>query len=206
LSLDDACVRVMEDDLTASGGATTSIVESRRVLAIAILGEGLLALIAIAWAWHSDIPLRSGRIVSGLAAGIACASGLALVQYWFLRRAPDRGPIRALRQLYRTTLRPLFGRLTPVEIAVISLFAGVCEELLFRGVVQAEWGWAAASLLFGLCHVGGRATWALGIWAAGTGALLGWLAIATEGLLAPVVAHAVYDALALSYIRWGPPV
>ena len=35
------------------------------------------------------------------------------------------------------------------------------------------------------------------------GAALGWLAAATGGLLAPIVAHALYDAAALVHIRWG---
>ena len=33
---------------------------------------------------------------------------------------------------------------------------------------------------------------------------LGGLAQAAGGLLAPIVAHTVYDAVAISYIRWAP--
>ena len=94
--------------------------------------------------------------------------------------APDRGPVRALRQLYRDTLRPLFARVSLVDIVVISVLAGVGEELLFRGAVQAAWGPVVASVLFGLCHIGGRATVALGLWAALVGAFLGWLATVTR--------------------------
>ncbi len=49
----------------------------------------------------------------------------------------------------------------------------------------------------------GRALW-LGVWAACIGGLFGWLMVETGGLLAPIVAHAVYDALALAYVRYGP--
>ena len=32
---------------------------------------------------------------------------------------------------------------------------------------------------------------------------LGLLAVGTNGLLAPTVAHGVYDAVAIGYLRWG---
>jgi uncharacterized protein len=119
-----------------------------------------------------------------------------------LRHAPPVAPIRALRQLYRDLLFPLFRDSTPLQIVVISVLAGVGEEVFFRGAMQPEWGLLAASVVFGACHVGGRTTLPLGLWAAVTGAFLGWLTIASGGLLAPIVAHATYDALALAYIRW----
>jgi membrane protease YdiL (CAAX protease family) len=58
--------------------------------------------------------------------------------------------------------------------------------------------------VFGLVHVGGKHFIGYGAWAACIGALFGWLMVATGGLLAPIVAHAVYDALALAYVRYGP--
>jgi membrane protease YdiL (CAAX protease family) len=42
---------------------------------------------------------------------------------------------------------------------------------------------------------------AFGVWAAVMGLALGGLALASGGLLAPAVAHGMYDALALEYIR-----
>jgi membrane protease YdiL (CAAX protease family) len=170
---------------------------------LAIGGEGTLALVGIGWASIAGHPLAPGPIAPGIVAGVASALGLAVVQLWLLRRAPDYLPVRALRQLYRDTLRPLFARVSRLDIAIISVLAGLGEELLFRGAMQAAWGPFVASVLFGLCHIGGRATVALGLWAALVGGFLAWLAIATEGLLAPILAHTLYDALALSYIRWG---
>jgi membrane protease YdiL (CAAX protease family) len=177
-----------------------------RLLIVAVAGEGALALGALAWIRASGHPLRPGPLVPGLAIGVETAVALAGVQYWLLRVAPDRGFVRSLRELYRRALRPLFAQVGLLDIVIISVCAGIGEELLFRGAVQQSWGWTVASVSFGLCHVGGRSTWPLGVWAAGVGGLLGWLATATGGLLASIVAHALYDALALSYIRWGRPV
>ena len=182
---------------------------SARILLFAFLGEGALMLIGLVWILWRDLPFKwsDASRVSPTAAtviGLATAAGLAAIQFILLRLVPERGPVRALRRLYRELLFPLFRASTPLEIVVISVLAGVGEEVLFRGAMQPEWGLIVTSLVFGLLHVGGRLTAALGIWAACTGALLGWLMIATGGLLAPIVAHMAYDALALSYLRWGP--
>jgi membrane protease YdiL (CAAX protease family) len=41
------------------------------------------------------------------------------------------------------------------------------------------------------------------VWASGMGFVLGTLANVTGGLTAPMVAHGLYDMLALEYIRRG---
>ena len=180
-----------------------------RILLFAFLGEGALMLIGMVWMLWRDLPFAWSAaprvtLTNAVAIGLLTAAALAAFQFALLRLVPERGPVRALRRLYRELLFPLFRASTPIEILVISIVAGVGEEVLFRGAMQPEWGLIVTSLVFGLFHVGGRLTVTLGIWAACTGALLGWLAIATGGLLAPIVAHMVYDALALSYLRWGP--
>jgi membrane protease YdiL (CAAX protease family) len=174
-----------------------------RVLVFAFLGEGALGLAALLWVLLRRLPVTWGEPGRAIATGIAVAVLLAAVQYGLLHHAPAIGPVEALRRLYGELLYPLFHSVTPAEIIGISVLAGVGEELFFRGAMQQEWGWAAASLIFGLCHVGNRDTLILGLWAALVGGILGWLAMVTGGLLAPIIAHALYDALALSYIRWG---
>ena len=46
-----------------------------------------------------------------------------------------------------------------------------------------------------------RRSWTLAVWALAAGAGLAALAIATDGLLAPIVAHAVYDFVALIWVQ-----
>ena len=176
-----------------------------RLLALAIAGEAVLVLVAVVWMGLRDIPIRLGAggwprgvVIGGLAAG-----GLAIVKLYLLCRAPAVPGVPAVCRLYRDTLRPLFGAIGLRDVVVISVAAGVGEELLFRGAVQPELGLVPASIIFGVLHMGGRGTVAFGCWVAVMGGVLGWLALWTEGLLAPIVAHTAYDAAALAYIRWG---
>ena len=118
--------------------------------------------------------------------------------------APSLQPVTAIRRLYRDSLKPVFGGVGVVDVAVISVAAGIGEELVFRGVLQAEIGLVLASLIFGVLHTEGTGTLVFGAWVAVMGGVLGGLAIWTEGLLAPMMAHALYDAAALAYIRWVP--
>jgi len=176
----------------------------RRVLAVALAAEGALALVGLAWSWIRHIPLAGGPPLPSLAAGTSVALLLAALYAWLLRSGPDVAPVQAMRRLYHDLLRPVFGNLGLPAIVLLSAVAGVGEEILFRGVLQREFGLIVASLAFGAVHVGGRGMVVLGAWAGATGFVLGGLALATGGLIAPIATHALYDALALAYIRWGP--
>jgi membrane protease YdiL (CAAX protease family) len=177
---------------------------SRRLLLVALAAEGALALVGLAWSWIRHIPLSGGPPLLSAAAGVGVALLLAALYGWLLSVGPDVAPVQAMRRLYHDLLRPVFGTLDLPSIILISAVAGIGEEILFRGVLQQEFGLVVASLVFGAVHVGGRGMVVLGAWAGATGFVLGGLALATGGLIAPIVAHALYDALALAYIRWGP--
>jgi uncharacterized protein len=178
--------------------------DPRRLLPIVALGEGILLATALAMAWGVPLPLRAGDAVAGVSWGVVAALALGLVNLAFLRSRGNAWPGGALRYVCRMIVRPLFEHVQVWHILVISLLAGLGEELLFRGVLQPLIGLPLASVVFGLVHVGGRGFVGYGIWAACIGALFGWLMVQTGGLLAPIVAHAVYDALALAYVRYGP--
>ena len=175
------------------------------LLRLALAGELLLVLLALAWARYRDLPLDAvaGPWPRDAAIGAGAAAALAIVNYGLLCRAPAFRFVRAIRRVYRDLLKPAFAGIGVREVVVISLAAGIGEELLFRGVLQPEIGLIPASLVFGVLHMGGCGTLAFGCWVAVMGAVLGWLAIATGGLLAPILAHALYDAAALVYLRWG---
>ena len=172
---------------------------------LALAGELLLVLLALVWARYRALPLNvvAGPWLHDVAIGAGAAAALAIVNHGLLCRAPAVRPVRAIRRVYRDLLKPAFAGIGVREVVVISLAAGIGEELLFRGVLQPEVGLIPASLVFGALHTGGRGTLAFGCWVALMGAALGWLAAATGGLLAPIVAHALYDAAALVYIRRG---
>ena len=173
---------------------------------LALGAESVLAAGAALWIHWRALPVSwaAGPWPFAVLAGLAAAAVLVAVNHALLCHAPDLRGVRSLRRLFRDTLRPLFGTAAPRDVIVISVAAGVGEELLFRGALQAEAGLVAAAVVFGLLHMGGRDTLVFGGWVMVMGAGLGGLAVATGGLLAPIVSHAAYDAAAIAYCRWGP--
>jgi len=61
--------------------------------------------------------------------------------------------VNSLKKTVLNDIKPLFYRLTLLDICIISLLAGISEELLFRGVLQTKFGIFAASIIFGLFHL-----------------------------------------------------
>ena len=175
-----------------------------RLLMLALGGEGLLAAVAVVWSGWRDVPLTLGPVGRGLGGGLAGAVVFAVANGYILCRAPDVPPVRSIRRLYVEAIRPLFHQVRAFDVVAIGFAAGVGEELFFRGILQPELGFVAASVIFGLLHTGGRGTLVFGVWVTCMGAALGALAIWMGGLAAPIIAHAVYDASVLAFIRWGP--
>jgi membrane protease YdiL (CAAX protease family) len=105
-----------------------------------------------------------------------------------------------------TSYARLLGRfrLTFSEILLISLCAGVGEEMLFRGAVQPFLGIPIASVLFVAIHgyLNPR-DWRLsvyGIFMTAGIALLGYLCH-TRGLLSAIVGHTLIDVYLLLYMQ-----
>jgi membrane protease YdiL (CAAX protease family) len=181
-------------------------VSSRKIVVVALATQA--ALIGLSW-WCATffkvtplwgVPLRDAGI------GIIAAVGLALTNHYLLTRAPANWIVNGIRVVYRETIMPLFARIGPFSAIVIGAAAGVGEEWFFRGILQPLVGIVIASVLFGLAHIGSARMLPFGVWATGMGVIMGSLAIATGGLTAPIVAHGVYDMLALEYIRRGADI
>jgi len=109
--------------------------------------------------------------------------------------------VRELVSLVQEQLGPLLAPRSTAELAGIAILAGVAEELLFRGLLQAGLGrvlsdmaaLAITSAIFGLAHFL-TPTYALLAFVAG-GYLGAWFLL-QGNLLTPIVAHALYDFVA----------
>lgn len=174
-----------------------------RIVTLALLTQGLL--IVAAWTVSRLLDLQPvwGEPMRGVMCGVAGAGALAVINYVVLRFAPGNWLVNGIRAVYRELLVPLFSRLGLISVVMIGAAAGIGEEWLFRGVLQPLIGIVPTSVAFGIAHVGGRNMLPFGLWAAIMGLLLGGLAQFTNGLIAPIVAHGLYDVLALHYIRQG---
>ncbi len=175
----------------------------RRVLVAALATQA--GLIAFAW-WAAqllDLPPSWGSPWRDAPIGCGVALALGVMNHRLLTRAPSNWVTDGVRDVYRETIVPLFRGLSPWGAILIGAAAGVGEEWVFRGILQPLAGLTAASLIFGLAHVGSVRMLPFGVWAAVMGVIMGGLTVVTGGLTAPMVAHGVYDILALEYIRRG---
>ena len=94
-------------------------------------------------------------------------------------------------------------------IVMASLVAGICEEVGFRGYMQAPLekkygpvvGISITSIIFILVHL--HQAWAGGLVAGmvifGMSFIIGYLAYATKSLLAGIIAHVTFDIINFSY-------
>jgi membrane protease YdiL (CAAX protease family) len=162
-------------------------------LTVAILFEGSLIGVATGLGWWLEIdPLAHfvwdlAGLIGGLAATVPMF-GLFAVAYRF-----PFGPFRKIKQFLLDALGPSLRACRWYDLLLVALVAGIGEEVLFRGVLQPKLGIWGSSILFGLVHF---ITPAYAVTAGLIGAYLGWLHDAGGNLLAPIVAHGLYDFLA----------
>ncbi len=199
-----------------------------RTAVILEMGLGLLAIV-IGWVIGPDPrayvpkwdPSDYAAIGWGVLYGLAATIPLVVFVEAF-KRIPWK-PIRDLELLGNDGLLKSLLSLSPLELVLISLCAGVGEELLFRGwmlpwmaggsmqgavslwrlpdVETAEL-WAAiigSSVAFGLVHPISK----LYVVIAGLmGLYFGILMVWSGNLLVPIIAHSAYDAAELLLTSW----
>lgn len=188
------------------------------LLWVGILIEGGMAALALTiglsgfFAANQDIRNIDGAfckeaLVWGAIGTVPLLIYLSLFHFW------TPSPMKPMKRFVETHLQPMFRASTLLELIILSLMAGIAEELLFRWCIQGgidSWlqpqlGGSAAlfialissSLIFGICH------WvnpSYGISTMIIGLYLGILMAHFENWLVPAVTHALFDFVALYYI------
>ncbi|UCH80600.1 MAG: CPBP family intramembrane metalloprotease [Nitrospiraceae bacterium] len=172
------------------------------IIALAFLFEGAALLIAALLANYLDISLLplSYHPVRDVVIGFAGTIPPFAFFLFSVSKRADRIPVLGpLKKIVLTEVGAIFRNSGLNDLVVISLLAGVGEELLFRGVIQVRFGIVFASVLFGVLHF---VSPAYAIVTAIMGLYLGIIFHISGGLLAPVIIHFLYDLAALVYLKY----
>jgi len=176
------------------------------------VGAGIYAVVLAATvgaglAWpRLAVPWLGARPILELASGVVAGAAIVFGSWRLIDRWT---PMRRLAEM----LAEAVGRIGPVAALVLAASAGLAEEAVFRGslwtLVALSWGDAAAlavtTAAFGAVHgLFVRRMRAWGTFALAAGLVLGALRWGSGGILAPVVAHVVIDAINLPRLaRFG---
>lgn len=157
--------------------------------------EGGLALAALVIGWLVGIdPLEHLELTwTGLIGGLIGA--LPLLGLFAITFRFAFGPFRRIRDFLVFSLGPSLVRCYWYDLILLAVMAGVCEEILFRGLLQPWCGLVGSNVIFGLAHF---ITPMYALLAGVLGLYLGFLYEGTreQNLLIPIVTHAFYDYVA----------
>jgi len=178
------------------------------VLRFALVFEGGSLLIAFAAGWLAgvspvaEVEWSLRAFLLGAAATIPMLLVLAACML-----SNSRGMLD-IRKSVRELLGPALDHASALDMLILALLAGVCEEVLFRGFLypwirlfNPFFAMLAVNLLFALLH----AVTPLYAWLAGlTGIYLTACLMldGTPNLLIPIVAHTLYDLVAFYCVRF----
>lgn len=151
-----------------------------------------LAHIGLVWHWSLNQMI-----------GLAVIAAITGYFYWSLKQQnwQDEAEINQLKQQFNDLhwMMPSDKKQTGLFCAGVSVSAGVCEEIIYRGFVLSQlsvhlptyWAVIISSLLFGLGH------WYQGgihiLRTAALGALMAICYLLTDSLLIPILLHIIID-------------
>ena len=144
-----------------------------------------LTLLLVGWilSWFFSIPLWGGSSWDWIGFIVGLTSTLPMLSLFFWLLQSNWEPCKEIRHMMDEAVLPMFKDFTILQIALLSIAAGVSEEVLFRAV----------------CHA---LTKFYLILATIMGIYLSLVWMSTGQLLSPIITHAVYDFIVLIwYLR-----
>ena len=165
-------------------------------------GLGLLGLILMRF-WRLELWARMDLSWETTIYALLLCTPLLAMLFFFDRSQWE--PMTRFRREIDEKITPIFANSKLPDLALIAFFAGVGEELFFRGWLQSvlasrfeAWlGILIASAIFGLAHYLSP-TYA--IYAGLTGLYLGVIYQVSGNLYIVMVIHGLYDFIALVYL------
>lgn len=163
------------------------------------LFEGGLALLSLGVGWLVGIDPVERLSWSWQAVGWGVLGTAPTFALFYVTYRHPIGELRKIREFLARELAPSLANLRWLDLILLSLLAGVAEEVLFRGLFQPWLGATWSNVLFGAVH------WITPLYALlafAIGSYLSWLMAVIEpsNLLTPIVTHALHDYLAFLMI------
>lgn len=170
--------------------------------------EGGMLIIAFALGWLVNVHPTAELDWTWQAAWMGVVATGPLLLFLLAGFLSRSGGLRQIREFLIEVLGPMLHGCRLIDILFLALLAGVCEEVLFRGLVYQ---WANAinptfaiiltNVLFGLAHaITPMYAWLAGIMGLYLTALM--TLTSEPNLLIPIVAHTLYDFIAFLVVRW----
>lgn len=170
--------------------------------------EGAILFVAFVGGWLTGFHPTAKLYWSAQDFGLGVlATGPMLIMLLICFLSRSKGMLQ-VREFVRETIGPYLSESRWIDIVLLALLAGVCEEAFFRGFLFLwiqEWNQVLAvlitNLLFGLAHA---VTPVYVMLAAFLGLYLTALMAAdpTPNLLIPITAHSLYDLIAFIVVIW----
>ncbi len=173
-----------------------------KLLILTCLVEGIVLVVALTIARYYGlklVPLTQSVFRDIVIGTLGAVVPLALFMLLLSKKADGIPLLGSLKSLIIIDIKAIFSEAKLPDLCIISAFAGLAEELLFRGVIQVKLGIVGASIIFGLLHF---LTPAYFIIATLMGFYLGILFRYYDSLLIPIQLHFIYDLGALIYLRY----
>lgn len=170
-----------------------------------ILGGSLFSIgfivIAFGVGWVLDVSPLTNLTWNWSDLGIGALAALPMFAFFQLAFHTRIAAFRKIKQFLLDELGPRIEHGSILELFILSIFIGLGEEMLFRGVLQSwamQYGVVAAivftNLLFGIVH---SVTRLYVVIAALMGVYLSLLLVSfsPQNLLIPITTHTIYDFL-----------
>ncbi len=176
--------------------------DNPKALILALAGTALIGVAAFGLSILTNTPLapQFQWSLADASIGFIGVVPLTLLLWWFM--STRRPTLARFRSSQIDFFANIGFRFTVPRVVLMALFAGVFEELLFRGVIQTATAKFTpiiiaiilSNLIFGAVH------WRTALYALIAGLVGIWIGVLfaiTGNLLTPIVTHAVYDLVAL---------
>ena len=179
--------------------------DRKTLLLVTAIVEGGLYFLGLALMSFAQIALRPVFSISWGATAIALLLSLPMFAALYFSLHSRWEPIVQLKREMEENILPIFSSTKLIDLAFIAFFAGVGEELFFRGWMQTVLvektgvliGILITSAIFGLLHY---LSTAYAVYAFIMGIYLGVIYHVSGNLYIVMVIHAIYDFVALAYL------
>lgn len=174
------------------------------MLNVTIIVEALMLLVAAIWIQMAGLQISHAFAFSykPVLIGIATGVVMAFAGLGAFRLGKNVAVFSQVRELVESYLMPMVAELKLVDLIIISIISGFCEEVFFRGVVQPQFGLPLTAIAFGLFHDPSFRHIAYSLTALLYGIVLGLLYQYTGNIWAPIFAHMTHNMISLYVVRF----